>query len=85
MVSILHFEHHIFILQPLAEDVKLPESTDQSELKKGIAYLVDHCHLFTSHFMVQIVINVSTFSIGQCIVVVCRLLRLYYAVLCLLW
>ena len=37
---------------------KVSESKDQSELKKAVVYLVDHSHLFTTHYIVQIVLQV---------------------------
>lgn len=43
---------------PLNDTIKVPDSTDQSELMKAISFLVDHCHLFTTHFMVQIILKV---------------------------
>lgn len=37
---------------------KVSESKDQSDLKKAVVYLVDHSHLFTTHYIVQIVLQV---------------------------
>ena len=69
MVFLNYNEHHtvhlssvsiIFLsLKPLNDTIKVPDSTDQSELMKAISFLVDHCHLFTTHIMVQIIMKVN--------------------------
>jgi hypothetical protein len=40
------------------DGVRLPDGTDQSELRKAVAYLIDHCHLFTYHVTAQVIHHV---------------------------